>query len=121
MILNLDNIKNMLDNPKMVDVYISHRVHGESFRSIAKRYNVDSSTIFANWVRACRHIQFELRRELERSEYALFRHRTANTPEGANMPLMMKKSLAVPSLVSASPQLLIRSFSLDVQAVDGIR
>ena len=76
----------MATNKTLLDIYISHRVKGETFREIAKRYGVHHGTIFDKWIRACHHIADELKRELARTEYQLGKYRTKGTAEWGNVP-----------------------------------
>lgn len=86
MILNVDTIKNMLPNAVLADIYISHRINGETIRSLATRYKVDPSTIHDKYVRACHHIADELKRELARSEYHLGRWKHGKEKDWGNAP-----------------------------------
>lgn len=85
MILSRDWIRQSM-NANLAEVYLAHRLDGKTFRELAETMKVDHSTIFDRWVRACGHVRLELERELARSEYKLRRNRTAQTPDGVNIP-----------------------------------
>jgi hypothetical protein len=86
MILDESYIQNALVNEKLVDIYLSIRVRGETVRSIAARHGVDSSTIHDKYVRACHHIADELKRELARTEYSLGKFRNKDKQDWGNVP-----------------------------------
>ncbi len=86
MILNVDHIKNMLVNDKLADVYIRHRINGETFRSIATTYNNHHTTIADMYARACMHVCEELEKELVRHKKYAGHTLRVREGKGSNIP-----------------------------------
>jgi hypothetical protein len=76
----------MLANEKMADVYISHRVNGETFRAIAERYSNNHTTIADMYARACIHITEELEKELTRHRQYAGHTYAVRQGRGSNIP-----------------------------------